>query len=241
MKYGRNTYSKLACMVCIMSVLAFSCCKRGGRKPETELQIAHQANSPMAQQLIGVLMHTDVLKQNNLQAAFNHIQGGITADILILSDTEAIEHLIREPGWVIVSRFANDRNEDSLTQSLVLVSQSFLASSEGAVIGFLQALMDGWFYLAQNPKLAAEWYTADGDRMPGLQELNLYASFEPNYRAMMKGHVSLNLSNKDRGNLQRKADHILGGDNSGFGQRIDMDYLRKAEREWWAVPDQYPE
>ena len=129
--------------------------------------------------------------------------------------------------------------------SVLLVSSAFLNRHAQIVPDVLAAFMDAHLFFAHHPDLACAWFSEEFHRDLSTKELKICAALEPNYRAMMKGQVSMNLSELDLSALQEAADFIfrqgLVSKRVDMRHYVDLDPLRRAEKSWWATGNLEPQ
>ncbi len=128
--------------------------------------------------------------------------------------------------------------------SVLLVSNRLIDTSPETVEALLTAMMDAYYYYARNFEQTVEWYQQETGASYDLKVYKSVAAAEMNTRAMMKGHVSLNLPDIDIQNMQTTIDYMREMemidtqiDIRGF---INLKYLRSAEEEWFRERDGYP-
>jgi ABC-type nitrate/sulfonate/bicarbonate transport system substrate-binding protein len=127
--------------------------------------------------------------------------------------------------------------------SIVMVSRTFSDQHPEAVSDLLETLMDTHLYLAKHFDETVSWVPSDGMVFEP-KTLKLCATAEPNVRAMMKGEVSLHLSNKDAALWNLLSSFLV---ERGVMEKeisveyfIKNDFLRQAEASWWKESDAYP-
>ena len=128
--------------------------------------------------------------------------------------------------------------------SIILIANSFIETHSQVVPALLEAFLDANLYVAKNPEKAAEWFQEEAGLQLSPKALRICASLEPNYRAWMKGHVSMNLSELDLEALRAAADFIKEQNPVEKGvdmqAHVDLHYLREAEKSWWGRRDIEP-
>jgi ABC-type nitrate/sulfonate/bicarbonate transport system substrate-binding protein len=127
---------------------------------------------------------------------------------------------------------------------VVLASKHFLETHANRIPDFVIALMESHLYLARHREEASNWTLKNTVVRLDDKAFKVASAVEPNTRAMMKGHVSLHLSQTDWEALQATADFLAEKDllekSVDILSRIDVSYLRQAEEIWWAEKDDYP-
>jgi ABC-type nitrate/sulfonate/bicarbonate transport system substrate-binding protein len=127
---------------------------------------------------------------------------------------------------------------------VVLASSDFVETHSHRIPDLLISFMDAHLHLAKHDGEASEWNLRDAEVRLNPKAFNIASRVEPNVRAMMKGHISLHLSQPDRESLQSTVDFLnekgVIERTINMQSRIDASYLRKAEELWWAEKDNYP-
>lgn len=129
--------------------------------------------------------------------------------------------------------------------SLILVANTFKDAHPEIIPSILETFMDAYLFYAANSELISQWLREELNLTLDPEVLRLCASAEPNRRAMMKGHVSLNLPERDIVILQEAADFTfdqgLVKARVNMREYVDLSFLRQAEKEWWERRDNEPE
>ncbi|MCX6638910.1 MAG: hypothetical protein NTW14_00285 [bacterium] len=223
------------------------------------IEIAWSTSLINTGQLVAVLKHTKIANNFAIEPAFKgmdsneSVQNFLTAektDAVILSDLEAVMLLAADTSWTILARVAwetatshpvPDSTERVPRMALLLGRHTFMARTPAGVVDLLAALMDAGLYRARHADLAGQWYSLENFRATGPEELRNSADVDPNHRAMMKGHISMNLPAGDLAKLQELI--VLFVQNGTIHQpyqintRTDLSNLRRAEEKWWKIPD----
>jgi hypothetical protein len=177
---------------------------------------------------------------------------------------KCIELISQDTTWTLVARIAREPiknvnptdSSSALTDSIgelvvkpdkdeftvLAIRNMFIRHSPAKVVDILEAFLNAGFYVARNQEEVREWYRRDFNAQISLDSIKIIGEVNANHRAMMKSHILLNLSIPDQERLQRTIEmryqEGLVKEPFAIQSRIDLNYLRQAERKWWDSPDE---
>ncbi|MFH1734657.1 MAG: ABC transporter substrate-binding protein [bacterium] len=121
--------------------------------------------------------------------------------------------------------------------SLILVSRKFSQQHPEIVEQFIAALMESYLFVAHNFGAAVGWAKQSLPLDIDSTVVWRMGIMEPNFRAMLKGHINLNLPAHQITNMQRAADFMhekeLISSKVSIPQFIDLSFLRRGEVIFW--------
>jgi len=121
--------------------------------------------------------------------------------------------------------------------TLILISKQFAQQNTDIVDHFLASLMQNYLYVAKNFGTTVSWAKQNLPLDIDSTLVWRIGIMEPNFRAMLKGHISLNLPAPKIDNIQRAVDFMAEREvivkPFSVTQFLDLSYLRMGETLFW--------